>query len=95
LTRIHRTGSGTVITARAAFAALWITVIGGRIAFAQWATGPGGRTVGEFSMQHHISGADAWTAAFVLMALTMVLARAASTMVVIQRSPVRAAVPVS
>jgi hypothetical protein len=46
-------------------------------------------------MQHHISGADAWTAAFVLMALTMVLARAASTMVVIKRSPVRAAVPVS
>ena len=70
-------------------------MIGGRIAFAQWATGAGGRAVGEFSMQHHISGADAWTAAFVLMALTMVLARAASTMVVIKRSPVRAAVPVS
>ena len=94
LTRIHRTGSGTVITAGAAFAALWIGVIGGRIAFAQWATGAGGRAVGEFSMQHHISGADAWTAAFVLMALTMVLARAASTMVVIKRSPVRTAVPV-
>ena len=42
LTRIRRTGSGTVITAGAAFAALWIAVIGGRIAFAQWATGPGG-----------------------------------------------------
>src|SRR6476620_10562381 len=91
-TRIRRTGSGTVITAGAAFAALWITVIGGRIAFAQWATGPGSRTIGEFAMQHHISGADAWTAAFVLMALTMVLARVASTMVVIRRSPVRTAV---
>ncbi len=94
-TRIRRAGSGTVITAGAAFAALWITVIGGRIAFAQWATGPGGRAIAEFSMRHHISGADAWTAAFVLMALTMVLARAASTMVVIRRSPVRTAVPVS
>ena len=43
------TGSGTVITAGAAFAASWIAVIGGRIAFAQWATGAGCRTVGEFS----------------------------------------------
>ena len=47
LTRIRRTGSGTVITAGAAFAALWIGVIGGRIAFAQWATGAGGRAVGR------------------------------------------------
>jgi len=94
LTRIRRTGSGTVIAAGAGFVALWITVIGGRIAFAQWATGLGSRAVDEFSVQHHISGADAWTAAFVLMALTMVLARAASTMIAIHRSPVRVAVPV-
>ena len=32
-------------------------------------------TVGMFSRDHAITGADAWTAAFVVMALGMVLAR--------------------
>ena len=30
-------------------------------------------------MTHHITGADAWTAAFVLMALAMVVTRVAAT----------------
>ncbi len=50
-------------------------MIGGRIAFAEWATGPGAYTVGMFSHDHAITGADAWTQAFVVMALGMVLAR--------------------
>jgi hypothetical protein len=37
--------------------------------------------VGRFSTEHSITGADAWTAAFVLMALAMVVARLASTAV--------------
>jgi hypothetical protein len=37
------------------------------------------RQIGEFSMTHQITGADAWTAAFVLMALAMVVTRVAVT----------------
>jgi hypothetical protein len=79
LTRIRTASTGAVIRAGVAFAALWVVVIGGRIAFAEWANGPGGRTIGEFSIRHQITGADAWTAAFVLMALAMVAARLLST----------------
>ena len=79
LTRIRTTTTGAVVRAGVAFATLWVVVIGGRTAFAEWANGPGGRTIGEFSMRHQITGADAWTAAFVLMALAMVAARLAST----------------
>ena len=79
LTRIRGTSTGAAIHAGAAFALLWVVVIGGRIAFAEWANGPGGRTIGEFSIRHQITGADAWTAAFVLMALAMVAARLVST----------------
>jgi hypothetical protein len=75
LTRIRTTASGAVIRAGLGFAALWVVVIGGRIAFAEWANGPGGRTIGAFSLRHQITGADALTAAFVLMALAMVAAR--------------------
>jgi hypothetical protein len=79
LTRIRTTATGAVIRAGLAFATLWVVVIGGRIAFAEWANGAGGHTIGEFSVRHQITGADAWTAAFVLMALAMVAARIAST----------------
>lgn len=79
LTRVRVSARGVAIRAGVAFATLWVVVIGGRIAFAEWANGPGGRTIGEFSMRHQITGADAWTAAFVLMALAMVAARLAST----------------
>jgi hypothetical protein len=57
-------------------------VIGGRVAFAEWATHTGARTVGEFSVRHQITGADAWTAAFVLMAVAMVVVRYAATALV-------------
>jgi len=70
----HRDGR-LVATAGAGFASLWLVMIGGRIAFAEWANGTGARAVGMFSMDHAITGADAWTAALVVMALGMVLAR--------------------
>src|SRR4051794_24474942 len=75
LTRVRLAAGRIVVTAGAAFAALWIAVIGGRIAFAEWATGPGSRPVGQFSRAPLTPGADAGTAAFVLRALAMVLAR--------------------
>jgi hypothetical protein len=79
LTRVRVEAGRLVVTAGAAFAALWIVVIGGRVLFAEWATGSGSRTIGRFSMEHLITGADAWTAAFVLMALAMVLSRVVTT----------------
>jgi hypothetical protein len=77
---VRRDGAGRIVTtAGVGYAVLWITVIGGRIAFAYSATGWASRSVGEFSMAQQITGADAWTAAFVLMALAMVLTRVAVT----------------
>jgi hypothetical protein len=79
LTRVRVRQGRLVVSAGAAFAALWIVVVGGRVAFAEWATHGGSRAVAEFSMRHQITGADAWTVAFVLMALAMVVARYAVT----------------
>jgi hypothetical protein len=79
LVRVHRTDRGVVVTAGAAFAALWVAVIGGRMVFAygsdHWYTD----AVVRFSIQHDITGADAWTSAFVLMALAMVATRVVAT----------------
>lgn len=74
-TRLQRRDGVVLATAGALFAGLWIAMIAARIAFAEWATGSGAQTVGLFSREHLITGADAWTAAFVVMALGMVLAR--------------------
>ncbi len=64
-----------VATAGAGFAALWVAVIGGRVAFAYGADHWFPADIGRFSRDHLITGADAWTAAFVLMALAMVVTR--------------------
>lgn len=80
LVRVERNGAGRlVMRAGAAYAALWIAVIGGRCAFAYGADHWFGRAIGEFSMAHRITGADAWTAAFILMSLAMVLTRVAAS----------------
>ncbi|MBD3782102.1 MAG: hypothetical protein IE926_03960 [Micrococcales bacterium] len=75
VTRLHHQDGRLVATTGTSFAVLWLVMIGGRVAFAQWATGAGARAVGSFSRDHAITGADAWTVAFVVMALGMVLAR--------------------
>ena len=76
LVDVRRGPDGSVVTrAGAAFAALWIVVIGGRMLFAYGAEHWFGATIGRFSHIHQITGADAWTAAFVLMALAMVVTR--------------------
>ena len=69
------------MTAGATYATLWVAVIGGRMLFAYGADHWFPRAIGEFSMRHQITGADAWTAAFILMALAMVLARVTVTAV--------------
>jgi hypothetical protein len=94
LTRMHRRQGHLVVSAGTAFAAVWVATIGGRMVFAQWATHGGARTVGEFSMHHEITGADAWTAAFVLMALTMVATRLVVTAVQVSVRRTPSAAPV-
>ena len=92
LVRVERDGRGRlVLRAGVAYAALWIAVIGGRCVFAYGAEHWFGRAVGEFSMTHQITGSDAWTAAFILMSLTMVVARVAATGVATVRAARRPA----
>lgn len=86
VTRLHHHDGRLVATAGAGFAALWLVMIGGRVVFAEWANGAGARTVGMFSRDHGVTGADAWTAAFVVMALGMVLARTVALAVRARRS---------
>lgn len=75
-----RERSGTVVmTAGAAYALLWIVVIVGRILFAYGADHWFTAWIRRFSVENRITGADAWTAAFILMALAMVVARVAVT----------------
>jgi hypothetical protein len=72
--------TGRIVTqAGATYAALWAIVFGGRLAFAWAASNLWTHQVMQFSIQHAITGSDAWTAAFVLMALSMVVARTAVT----------------
>lgn len=78
LCRVEARGQRLTVSAGVGFAALWVAVIGGRMLFATWAEGPGAPTIGAFSREHLITGADAWTAAFVLMALAMVAGRLAT-----------------
>ena len=80
LVRVDRDRPGRlVMRAGAAYAALWIAVIGGRCVFDYGAGHWFPRAIGEFSMTHQITGAHAWTAASILMALAMVVVRVAAT----------------
>jgi hypothetical protein len=80
LVKVRRDPSGDlVMTAGALYAGLWTAVIGGRVLFAYGADHWFTQRIGLFSFEHQITGADAWTAAFVLMALAMVLTRVVVT----------------
>jgi hypothetical protein len=84
LVRIERNHAGRlVMRAGAAYAALWVAVIGGRMLFAYGADHWFPAAIGRFSMTHQITGADAWTAAFILLSLSMILARVATSAVLI------------
>ena len=71
---------GSLVTkAAASYAALWIAVIGGRILFAYGSDHWFAATITTFSREHAITGTSAWTAAFVIMAISMVAGRVAVT----------------
>jgi hypothetical protein len=72
-----RPGSDGVALAHAGWlaASLWIFGCGARMAFAFATEHGAGPAVARFSISHSITGADAWVAALVLMALAEVTAR--------------------
>ena len=75
LVKVRRVGPEVVMVAGAAYAALWIFVIVGRMLFAYGADHWFTQRIGLFSYEHQITGADAWTTAFILLSLAMVLTR--------------------
>jgi hypothetical protein len=75
-----RVGGDGVALARAGWIAvgLWVAGMGARMGFA-FASEHGAHTaIARFSAVHHITGAGAWTAALVLMALCEVASRLAT-----------------
>jgi hypothetical protein len=54
---------------------LWVLGTGSRLAFGLYALQGGGRGIARFSSTYHITGRDAYTTAFILMALCEVIAR--------------------
>jgi hypothetical protein len=98
LMHLQRTPDGSVVSkAGAAYALLWIAVVGGRVTFAESATGWARVPIRDFSISNQITGTDAWTAAFIIMALAMVVARVATTAIrqalIRHTSPVPVPVP--
>jgi hypothetical protein len=72
-----RIGSDGVALARAGWiaAGLWVTGIGARMAFVFASEHGAEKAIAHFSAAHSITGAGAWTAALVLMALCEVASR--------------------
>ncbi|WP_225447014.1 hypothetical protein [Streptacidiphilus sp. PB12-B1b] len=56
-------------------AGLWIVGMASRAGFEYWATHSGAASVAPFGRDNLITGASAWTAALLLMALAQVLCR--------------------
>jgi hypothetical protein len=78
LSKVETDERGRLITrAGAAFAALWIAVVGGRIAFAYGSEHLFPHAIATFSQAHDITSSDAWVVMFVLMAFGMVIGRTA------------------
>jgi hypothetical protein len=92
LTHVEVDKGRLVTRTGAAFAAVWIAVVGGRLAFAYGATHLFPSAVAHFSAAHAITGSGAWAAMFVLMALGMVVGRLGVLGIqVLKRQPVLAA----
>jgi hypothetical protein len=75
-THLRRGADGTAISrAGLAAAVLWVVGIGARMAFAYSSDHGAGPAITRFSVAHQITGAGAWVAALVIMALAEVVAR--------------------
>lgn len=60
-----------------AAAVLWVVGVGSRLGFEEFSTHGGSGSIIRFSIAHQITGAEAWVAALVIMALAEVLTRLA------------------
>jgi hypothetical protein len=72
-----RRGEDGEVLARSGWASafLWVLGMGSRFAFAVWISHGGAATVGQFSAQHSITSAQAWTVALLAMAVFEVCGR--------------------
>lgn len=74
--KVHRDGAGHLFTtAGLGYILIWGAALLGRCAFAYGAENWFPAAIRDFSISYQITGADAWTCAFVLMALSMVVTR--------------------
>lgn len=76
LTRVRLADGHVRIRATVGAAALWVGSMGFRLGFAVWSSHASGAAhVAHFSAAHHISSAQAWVVALILMAFGEVVAR--------------------
>ena len=92
LTRVYRREDG-VLMARATVVAavLWVVGMGGRLIFQIYATHGGGKSIGRFSVTHHLDG-TVWATALILSAFAEVFGRTAVLWLRMQTSPARSGV---
>jgi hypothetical protein len=76
-TTVRRVDGTPIAKAGLLAATLWVAGIGARLAFSFYATHGGAESIGRFSVAHHITSSQAWTACLVLMALVEVMSRTA------------------
>jgi hypothetical protein len=75
-TRVWRADDGLAYAkAGVIAAALWVIGIGSRLAFEEFWTHGGTKTIVNFSIAHDITSQNAWVAALVIMALAEVISR--------------------
>ena len=80
LMKVRPAEDGSLVTvAGTAYAAIWVAAIGSRLLFAYSASHWFAPQIASFSRAAGIDGSSAYTAAFVIMALAMVLTRVAVT----------------
>ncbi|WP_426368499.1 hypothetical protein [Streptomyces sp. E-08] len=80
-TRIRLLNGDLMIKAGAVSAVLWVLGMGSRLAFQLWVDHGGADDVGRFSIEHRITGQQAWVTALLLMAVAEVVTRLATIFV--------------
>lgn len=75
-TRVRADSRGSIVAKAGLVAAIfWVLGVGTRMAFQLYATNGGGASIYRFSVAHHITVQQGWTAALILMAIGEVAAR--------------------